>query len=263
MTEPAFHIVFTDLDGTLLDHDDYGYERSLPGVRLLRQIGVPLILVSSKTAAEMETLHRALGLDGPYVCENGGGIVFPGKHGGQGRLEARGMSAGGLAARLHLLVAATGTEVRSFPDMDIEEIAERTGLDRNAAALSRERSFTIPFVTKDGSTIDMDAANGRLAKEGLSVTRGGRFYHFGTAGIDKGGAVRRICETYRPSAGERKIMTTGIGDSENDLPMLRAVDRPVLVRKPDGNVVKAEIDAMVTAGKGPEGFTEAVVRLFA
>ncbi len=134
------------------------------------------------------------------------------------------MSAGGLAARLHLLVAATGTEVRSFPDMDIEEIAERTGLDRNAAALSRERSFTVPFVTRDGSAIDMDAANDRLAKEGLAVTRGGRFYHFGTAGIDKGGAVRRICETYRPSAGERKIMTTGIGDSENDLPMLRAVD---------------------------------------
>ncbi len=263
MTKPALHLVFTDLDGTLLDHNDYSYERSLPGIRLLKANGIPLILVSSKTSAEIEILHRELGLDDPFVCENGGGIVFPGKQGSPARLETRGMSADSLAAHSGLLTEAAGTDVRLFPDMSLDEIAERTKLDRRAAALARERSFTIPFLTSDGSTIDLDAANRLLADSGLAVTRGGRFYHFGAAGADKGRAVVRICEVYRPMAGGAEIVTTGIGDSENDLPMLRAVDRPVLVRKPDGSVVGAEIEAMITDGKGPEGFTEAVMQFFA
>ncbi|HSV97637.1 MAG TPA: HAD hydrolase family protein [Spirochaetota bacterium] len=263
MSKSAFHIVFTDLDGTLLDHNDYGYERSLPGIRLLKEIGVPLILVSSKTAAEIEILHHELGLDWPFVCENGGGIVFPGKPGGPSRLEAHGMRVNDLAARVHLLAGATGKSVRLFSDMSIDEIAERTKLGLDAAALARERSFTIPFVTTDGSAVDLHAANLLLAKDGLGITRGGRFYHFGAAGVDKGRAVRRIRETFRSTAGEADIVTTGIGDSENDLPMLHAVNRPVLVRKPDGGVVGTEIDAMITGGTGPEGFTEAVMLLFA
>ncbi|RPI89619.1 MAG: HAD-IIB family hydrolase [Spirochaetales bacterium] len=263
MNRPAFHIVFTDLDGTLLDHNDYGYEKSLPGIRLLREIGIPLILVSSKTAAEMEILHHELGLDWPFVCENGGGIVFPVRPGEPPRLEAYGMRVNDLAARTCLLAEATGKSVRLFSDMSIAEIAERTKLDRAAAALARERSFTIPFITTDGSAIDLHAANMALAKDGLGLTRGGRFYHFGAAEVDKGRAVRRICETFIPAAGDAEIVTTGIGDSENDLPMLHAVKRPVLVRKPDGSVVGAEIDAMITEGIGPEGFTEAVMRLFA
>ncbi len=42
-------IIFTDLDGTLLDLHTYSFEKSLPGLGLLRQKNVPLVFCSSKT----------------------------------------------------------------------------------------------------------------------------------------------------------------------------------------------------------------------
>jgi len=259
----TFHIVFTDLDGTLLDHHDYSYDLSMPGIALLRGAGIPLVLVSSKTASEMEALRRKLGLAAPFVCENGGGIAFPSEHGKEPRIEAMGMSAAELEARSDLLKRAAGRRIRLITDMDPNEIAALTGLEPEAARKVRERSHSIPFLTADGSSIDLPEVNRLLGREGLAVTRGGRFYHLGTAGVDKGLAVSRILAHYRPDAGEADIVTTGLGDSENDLPMLKAVDRPVLVRKPDGSFLKTDMDVILTEGRGPAGFTEAIFRLFA
>ena len=47
-------LVFTDLDGTLLDHHDYSYDAALPTLRRLKKANIPLIFNTSKTAAEVE-----------------------------------------------------------------------------------------------------------------------------------------------------------------------------------------------------------------
>jgi mannosyl-3-phosphoglycerate phosphatase len=61
------------------------------------------------------------------------------------------------------------------------------------------------------------------------------------------------------------IRTIGIGDSRNDIPLLRAVDQPILVQKEDGtyepgvglsNLIKAD-------GIGPEGWNRVIMRLVA
>ena len=38
---------------------------------------IPLILVTSKTAAEVLKLQQKLEIDAPFVVENGAGIVMP------------------------------------------------------------------------------------------------------------------------------------------------------------------------------------------
>ncbi|HQO03860.1 MAG TPA: HAD hydrolase family protein [Spirochaetota bacterium] len=68
-------LLFSDLDGTILDFHTYSCEKSLPGISLCREHGIPLILVSSKTFDEMADIHCRLGLDAPFVFENGGGGV--------------------------------------------------------------------------------------------------------------------------------------------------------------------------------------------
>ena len=77
-----FIVIFTDLDGTLLDHNSYGWEKAEPALRLCRESRIPLILVSSKTRSEIRALQQELGLSSPFVSENGGGVFFPkeGKH---------------------------------------------------------------------------------------------------------------------------------------------------------------------------------------
>ena len=53
-------MVFTDLDGTLLDHDTYRWDEAEPALTLCASRNVPVILVSSKTRAEMNALRARL-----------------------------------------------------------------------------------------------------------------------------------------------------------------------------------------------------------
>jgi len=74
VSRSAFFIVFSDLDGTLLDHNTYGWQEAQPALNLCKNRHVPIVLVSSKTRAEMEFLRRSLSISAPFVSENGGGI---------------------------------------------------------------------------------------------------------------------------------------------------------------------------------------------
>lgn len=93
---------------------------------------------------------------------------------------------------------------------------------------------------------------------GLKITAGGRFFHL-TGHNDKGRAVRILKKLYRLGPG--KIVTIGLGDSENDWPMLRAVDLPVLVARPDGchlEIPEKGRQLLRTSRPGPEGWAEAI-----
>ena len=70
-------IIFTDLDGTLLDSKTYSYEKSLAAISRLMKNGIPIIFCSAKTRAEQEIYRRELGLFHPFVVENGGAIFIP------------------------------------------------------------------------------------------------------------------------------------------------------------------------------------------
>ena len=47
-------LIFTDLDGTLLD-EDYGWIAARPAIEALQMASFPIILNSSKTVSEMES----------------------------------------------------------------------------------------------------------------------------------------------------------------------------------------------------------------
>ncbi|MDA0978860.1 MAG: HAD hydrolase family protein, partial [Proteobacteria bacterium] len=70
-------IIFTDLDGTLLSHDDYRFESALPLIRELKSAGVQIVLSTSKTLTEVLTWRTRLGLDDPFMVENGSALYLP------------------------------------------------------------------------------------------------------------------------------------------------------------------------------------------
>jgi mannosyl-3-phosphoglycerate phosphatase len=63
------------------------------------------------------------------------------------------------------------------------------------------------------------------------------------------------------------LRTLALGDAENDLPMLRAVNRAVLLPAPDGSFDRAVLRGLprVVRGRapGPEGWNEAVLAVLA
>ena len=266
-------IVFTDLDGTLLDPVTYSFDAAREALDLLRRRDIPLVLVSSKTRAEIEPLQSRLQNRDPFIVENGGGLFVPEGYFGfplEGALP-RGpyqvVEWGAPYPLLRQVLAEIrqvgGDGLRGFGDMTVEEVAKRTGLSLPEAARAMQREYDEPFVI-EGSDRPLKEIQRLAESRGLRCTSGGRFHHL-LGPSDKGRACRYLTECYRRHyAGEAEPLTTiGLGDSLNDLPMLAAMDRPVLVQKPDGSYDPAiQLPSLTrAAGIGPGGWNRAVLDL--
>ncbi len=263
-------IVFTDLDGTLLDAG-YSFEAAVPALALLKERDIPLIVCSSKTRKEIERHRVMLGNRHPFVTENGGGIFIPRGYGldlsslpGQTVTAAPGYAVIRLGADYRDLRRAIaelqreGFAVRGFGDMSVAEVAETTALRPEQAELAREREFDEPFLFS-GNGAEKEGLLAAIRKKGFHSTEG-RFLHI-LGDSDKGRAVEMLAGLYRQRYGD--ISTIAVGDSLNDLPMLEKVDCPVLVQKPDGSYdPRIALPNLVQArGIGPAGWDRELPRL--
>lgn len=270
---PARHLIFTDLDGTLLDHHTYSWRAAEDALAEIGRRRVPLVLVTSKTRAEVEVLRRKLGHAHPFITENGGGIFIP--HGyfnlhikgarrmGRYYCLALGRPYAEITTALEEIAAEVGASVASFHQMSAREIAQNTGLALREAELAREREFDEPFFFAGSDERTMEKFAQAARRRGMDVVRGGRFWHL-AAGSDKGRAVRQLAKLYR-DAEHGRLRTVGLGDSGNDLPLLVAVDQAVLLPRPDGSFAPEVLSRLphVTRGTapGPAGWNEAVLRI--
>lgn len=270
---PARHLIFTDLDGTLLDHHTYSWSAAEGALREIERRRVPLVLVTSKTRAELEVLRRKLGHVHPFITENGGGIFIP--HGyfnlhiegaqrmGRYHCVTLGRPYTEIVAALAEIAAEAGTSVVGFHQMSAREIAQNTGLDLRQAALARQRDFDEPFFFAGASEQTVQTFVQAARRRGMEVMRGGRFWHL-LAGSDKGRAARYLIALYRRAEHGRR-RTVGLGDGANDLALLAVVNQAVLLPQPDGSFAPEVLSRLphVIRGTaaGPAGWNEAVLRI--
>jgi mannosyl-3-phosphoglycerate phosphatase len=226
-------VVFSDLDDTLLEADslrDVG-----PLVRQLRSDGIPLVLCTGKTFAEVKPYRIRMRNAHPFVVENGGAIYVPkgyfpfpvDYHDDVGRYHVIRLGAdyGEMVRALAKLADSTGVRLRGFSDMKAEEVAAISSLTPEQAVRAKRRDHDEPFVI-------LEPAKARLVEQSgpIPVTRGRRFHHLNTS--NKGVAAAILIDLYRKVDDD--LLTVGLGDSVNDLPMLECVDVPILVRQEDG-----------------------------
>ena len=266
-------VVFTDLDGTLLDPVSYSHEPALPALRMLRKHQIPLVFCSSKTRTEIEHYRRLLDNREPFVTENGGGIFIP-----EGYFDLSTLPLGLVTTRKtgytiirlgapYQLLRQTVQELREegfaltgFGDMTVAEVVALTGLSSDQAAMARKRDFDEPFIFGGNST-ELDKLGETIRARGLCLTKGVYFHLLGNS--DKGVAVEILGSLFRKKFGE--IFVVALGDSLNDLPMLQRADYPVAIRKPNGSHDPdlAVMQPFKTVKVGPEGWNEAILELFA
>lgn len=264
-------IIFTDLDGTLLDYSDYSFEKALPALEILRQKDIPLIICSSKTKKEIEYYRKKLDNHYPFISENGGGIFIPKSYfelkvkslkfriteEDNYKIIRLGESYADLRKAMETL-QKEGFEVKGFGDLTVHELAEITHMTNEEAEMAKERYFDEPFIYS-GPPYKLPQLLKSINKKGFKFTQG-RFYHI-LGSSNKGVAVSILIDLCKIKYGD--IKTIAIGDSPNDLPMLERVDYPVIVQKPDGNYDKAvNISKTIKAeGIGPIGWRNAVLKL--
>lgn len=260
-------IIFTDLDGTLLDPFTYSYSVVTPLVVKLRRREIPIIFCSSKTRAEQEVYQRKLMISDPFIVENGGAIFinrgyfpFPYEYHRAVRsyhIIELGMPYSEIRKKLRGISEKDGLTIRGFGDMDATEIAELTGLDLKSAKLAKKREYE-ETLNIEGSEQEIKYMLSKIEKAGLKCIRGGRFYSVNKS--DKGKATKIVAELFKKKLG--KIKTIGLGDSLNDVPMLSEVDIPVLVQKPGNYWEEIDLKNLYRInGVGPEGWTRAIEQL--
>lgn len=257
-------VIFTDLDGTLLDHDTYDWSPAGPMIARLRDEGSPLVFVTSKTRAEVEALRIELGVDEPFIVENGAAAFFPERY---AHLDLPGaVSIGAFRA---LVFGRPYDEVRRFfgsvrdrfglegvGDMSLERVAELTNLPPVSAERAKQREFTEPFRIADDR--ELPAVERAAEQEGFRITTGGRLHHLMGSGQDKGKAVRAVRDVFAEELGAAPT-TIGLGDGPNDVPMLEAVDEAVLVPAPGRPLPQVRAHHVHVAPEaGPSGWAAAL-----
>jgi len=74
----AVRLLAVDLDGTLLDDERRLTEDGADAIRRATKQGVIVALASGRIYPSMRPFAEALGLQGPFVCANGGHVIGPG-----------------------------------------------------------------------------------------------------------------------------------------------------------------------------------------
>jgi len=253
MTPSIPLVVFTDLDGTLLDHATYGWAAAQPALDRLAKIGAPVILASSKTAAEIIPIQHQLGLTGfPAIVENGAGLVGL----GDGKTETQDYDR--LRRVLDDLPADLRAGFRGFADMDLPEVVALTGLDTDAATRARTRAYSEPGLW-NGDDISRAAFLTALKAQGVSARQGGRFLTL-SFGKTKADRMDEVIARYSPA------QTVALGDAPNDIEMLERANIGVIVANPHHPSLpplKGEDKGRIirTDRPGPEGWNLAVLAL--
>ena len=243
-------LIFTDLDASLLDHETYSFEEALPALQLIKDKEIPLILSSSKTYEEMIHIRKKLNNKDPFIYENGSGIYFKNKK----------VSLGANYNEIQSLLSKLKQQFTflSFTDIGPQGIQKETGLDINASIRASQREFTEPIIWKD-SIQKLNKFKTLVCKENLIILQGGRFLTISSPQT-KGDALLWIKKEYE-DLSNKKIITLGLGDSENDINMLKKVDKAVIIRHPTQPPPKITMHSsiIITDEIGPKGWNKAII----
>lgn len=259
-------IIFTDLDGSLLDYENYSYMPALSVIQQLDQLNIPVIAASSKTQAELIHFRQEINNSHPFMVENGAAILIPldyfnaqpndteqiGDYWIKSFVQTR--------AYWQSLIAKTSTsreQYRTFSDLSINEIVNLTGLNYHAANRAAHREYGIPL-SWYGSENEKQKFISQLNTLGAHVLQGGRFLHV-SGQCNKGIAFKWLTEQYKNFA-QQSITTLAIGDADNDIAMLEAADYSILIPSPNHSLPKLKRKKNLYTAKyqGPKGWADSV-----
>jgi mannosyl-3-phosphoglycerate phosphatase len=253
---PVKLIVFTDLDGTLLDHDTYSWTPAEPALTLMKTHKVPLILASSKTAFEMVDIRQALGFEHcPAIVENGAGLLpafaQPVQDGAQHEL---------IQQALSVIPKDLRDCFAGFSDWSTAHCAQMTGLPLKQAKAAQQRQFSEPGVWS-GSDAQLDGFLSALAEQSVFARRGGRYLTL-SFGATKADWMAKLTAEFDP-----KPMTMALGDAPNDVEMICTADYGVIIPNTHGPSIptlESEASGRIVRASlvGPQGWNiEVLTRL--
>lgn len=254
-------VVFSDLDATLLDHHNYRFDAANEALAKLKKLNIPLVLNSSKTMPEMQSIRDQLGNQDPFIIENGAALVIPsGYFENENEVVVNFSSEYQSILRVLAHLKAEGFKFRHFDALTAQEVSELTSLSVEGAKMAKARVGSEPLVW-DGDSESLSLFIKAVNENELKVIKGGRFYH--VIGLfDKGRPIEYVLKFFEKKYANNKILSLGLGDSPNDLPMLEIVDLAIVVKSGRSSEMKlSNPNSIFTEETGPVGWNKAVLKL--
>lgn len=263
-----YPLIFTDLDGTLLDHNSYSAKPAdLLIRRIIDQSIGSVIPITSKTRAELRSLQNSIAIGETISVTENGSVIYvpPGYslgHTSDPQVTLLGSGYAEILDRIAGLPKLLRQHVRGFADMSATEVSEATGLGIDEALRAKQREASEPFLWT-GSDEALEELRSIMAEANIRIQRGGRFYHF-TGHATKEQAMARIKTSFLEQKPDCKVISIALGDGPNDLGMIEAADFGTIMPNPAGVTIGSNKPHVRTAAApGPEGWVLAISELFA
>ncbi|HCU29662.1 MAG TPA: Cof-type HAD-IIB family hydrolase [Sphaerochaeta sp.] len=225
-------LICTDIDGTLLNGNHQITLRTKDALRRARRRGIIVALVSGRIASSLAVLQQEIGIQGPLGCFNGSLVLD--EDGTE--LEAHPIR---LEQALEVLDAVRHTELEAFVFTneswytkekshwyDIEIEASRTEgrivpfSELESSFHPGERPFKVLCMHHDPAYVE-ETQTSLQATFGTSLNilnSSPKYIEIMARGVDKGHAVRSLCNAYSIDASS----VMAVGDFYNDIGMFRA-----------------------------------------
>jgi mannosyl-3-phosphoglycerate phosphatase len=221
MIENSSVWVVSDVDGTLMDHS-YNLTPAKETIKTLQNLSIPVILCTSKTAAEVKIIRKELNLTDPYIVENGAAIY------GESLKKVNGEIILGekyelLEEILNLISKEIDYKLTPLNNLTDQEATQLTGLKGNSLNLMRDRHWSMPFLNPP-SFLE-EKINICSKKFKVNIFKGNRMSHLLSSKSNKGKAIN----TLKKFSNSKDIQIIGLGDSPNDLPLLLNSDIKIVI----------------------------------
>ena len=263
-------IIFTDLDGTLLDHADYNTNNISELLQQLQNAHIPVVFNTSKTFCEVIELKNHLNIRQPFIVENGAAVFIPEdyfelkpigcKKVGAYWCYAMAKPLSSLLNDLNTLKADYKAHYKLFSDLSSEQISELTGLNDAQARRAQTRDYSDPLYWYGNDEL-LTAFVNDVEALGYDIKIGGRFIHI-AKNTDKSAAQQWLVKQFTHHF--RKPLTViALGDSDNDKQMLEHANIAIIIANPASKkpVKLSHNKARYSQSPAPLGWIEEITSL--
>jgi phosphoglycolate phosphatase (TIGR01487 family) len=230
LVEYKFHVLVTDVDGTLTSPENRLHLPAVEAIWKLENQGIHVVFCSGNVLCSLLTLEFYLGISGPVIAENGGVIM------------KRGWEKPIILGSKELPLKALAVLKETYGD----KIKETEDQPYRFTDVAIKRTINRETVTKTLKDKDVK----------INVLDSGYAIHLCDPQVHKAVGVRKAIETL----GYKPENALGIGDGQNDVELLQEVGYGIALN--NAPKILKDVADYVTEKSFGEGFVEAVEKIF-